>query len=161
MVNTFSGSHQWPMPLMASALLGNKSIISSELFCYVFLHGNVSYVNSLLLSDSNLCHDESVKSSHSMDENNEYAQSCLDAVMQVVWKDDDHYEFCGGGNSCKTMDGKVIFLTQAESYHHCGPAFANYSQLDFEYIVQLQEKAQLQGKAELTNKFSKDRGCKP
>jgi hypothetical protein len=46
-VNTFSASHQWAMPLMASALLGNKSIISSELFCYVFPHANVSYVNSL------------------------------------------------------------------------------------------------------------------
>jgi hypothetical protein len=44
-VNTFSGSHQWSMPLMASALLGNKSIVSSELFRYVFLHANVSYVN--------------------------------------------------------------------------------------------------------------------
>ena len=31
-VNTFSGSHQWSMPLMASALLGNKSIVSSVLF---------------------------------------------------------------------------------------------------------------------------------
>jgi hypothetical protein len=31
-VNTFSGSHQWSMPLMASTLLGNKLIISSELF---------------------------------------------------------------------------------------------------------------------------------
>jgi hypothetical protein len=35
-MNTFSGSHQWSMPLMASALLGNKSILSSELFRYVF-----------------------------------------------------------------------------------------------------------------------------
>ncbi len=83
-VNTFSGSHQWYMPLMATALLGNKSIISSELFRYVFPHANVSYVNSLLQSDSNLCHDESVNSSRSMDENNEYAQSCLDAVMEAV-----------------------------------------------------------------------------
>jgi hypothetical protein len=46
-INTFLGSHQWSMPLMASALLGNKSIISSELFHYVFSHANVSYVNSL------------------------------------------------------------------------------------------------------------------
>jgi hypothetical protein len=36
------------MPLMASALLGNKSIISSELLRYIFPHANVSYVNSLL-----------------------------------------------------------------------------------------------------------------
>ncbi len=33
--------------------LGNKSIASSELFCYVFPHANVSYVNSLIESDSN------------------------------------------------------------------------------------------------------------
>ncbi len=40
-VNLFSGTHQRSMPLMASALLGNKSIISSELFRYVFPHANV------------------------------------------------------------------------------------------------------------------------
>jgi hypothetical protein len=56
-VNSFSGSHQWPMPLMASALLGYKAINSSELYCYIFLHANVSYVNSLLLSDSDLSKD--------------------------------------------------------------------------------------------------------
>jgi hypothetical protein len=158
-VNTISGSHLWSMPLLASTLLGNKSIVSSELFRYVFPHANVSYVNSLLESDLNLCHGECAKSSHLMDENNEYAQSCLDAVMEAVWKDDDHGEFCGGANSCKTTNGKVVFLTQAESYHHRGPAFAHYSQLEFECIVQLQEKIQCQEKAELTNKYSKDCGC--
>jgi hypothetical protein len=70
-----------------------------------------------------------------MDENNEYAQSCLDAVMEAVCKDDDHDEFCGGANSYKTTDGKVVFLTQAESYHHHGPAFAHYSLLEFECII--------------------------
>ncbi len=92
-MNTFTGSHQWSMPLMALALLGNKSIVSSELFHYVFPHANVSYVNSLIYSDSNLCHGECAKSSHLTDENKEYAQSCLDAVMEAVWKDDDHDEF--------------------------------------------------------------------
>ncbi len=57
--------------------------------------------------------------------------------MEAVWKDDDHNEFCGGANSYKTTDGKIVFLTQAESYHHRGPAFAHYSQLEFECIVQL------------------------
>ncbi len=68
--------------------------------------------------------------------------------MEAVWKDDDHNEFCGGTNSYKTTYGKVVFLTQAESYHNCGPAFAHFSQLEFECIIQLQEKVQLQGKAE-------------
>ncbi len=96
-----------------------------------------------------------------MDENDEYAQSCLDAVMEAVWKDDDHDEFCGGTNSYKTTVGKVVFLTQAESHHHRGPAFAHYSQLEFECIVQLQEKVQHQEKAELSNKSSKNCGRKP
>ncbi len=97
-----------------------------------------------------------------MDENNEYAQSCLDAVItEVVWKDDHHDEVCGDENSYKTTDGKVVFLTQAEPYHHHGPAFAHYSQLEFECIIQLQEKVQLQEKSELTNKSFKDCGRKP
>ena len=90
-----------------------------------------------------------------MNENNDDIQSCLDAVIEAAWKDDDHDEFCGGTNSYKTTDSKVVFLTQAESYHHCG-----YSQLEFECIVQLQEKVQLQENAELSNKSSKDRGRK-
>ena len=75
--------------------------------------------------------------------------------MEAVWKDDDHDELCGDANSYETTDGKVVFLTQAESYHHCGPAFAHYSQLEFECIVQLQEKIQRQEKVELSNKSSK------
>ncbi len=47
----------------------------------------------------------------SIDENNEYAQSGLDAVMNAVWKDDDHDEFFGDANPYKTTDGKVIYLT--------------------------------------------------
>jgi hypothetical protein len=48
-VNSFSGSHQWSMPLIASTLFGNKSIISSEIFCHVFAHANVSYVDELIV----------------------------------------------------------------------------------------------------------------
>ncbi len=80
------------MPLMASALLGNKPIVSSELFRYVFPHANVSYMDSLTDSHSNLCHGECAESSNSNGESNEYAQTFLDAVMDAVWKDDDHDE---------------------------------------------------------------------
>ena len=139
-VNAFLGSHQWSMPLMASALLGNRSIISSELYRYVFLHANVSYVNSLLPSRSDLSNEQN-KPTSSVDDNNEYAQSCLDAVMAAVSKDDEHNEFCGGTTSYKTADGTVVFLTQAKSYYHWGPAFTNYSQLEFECIIQLQDKS--------------------
>ncbi len=137
------------MPLMASALLGNKSIVSSELFRYVFPHANISYMNSLMDSHPNLCHGECAESSFLKGESNEYAQTCLDAVMVAVWKYYDHDEFCGGANSYKTIDGKVVFLTQAELYHHRGPAFAHYSQLEFEFIIQLQEKSSTSGKSKI------------
>ncbi len=37
-----------------------------------------------------------------MDENNEYAHSCLDAVMEAVWKNDGHDEFCGGAPNIRS-----------------------------------------------------------
>ena len=52
--------------------------------------------------------------------------------MAAVSKDDEHNEFCGGTTSYNTAYGTVVFLTQAKSYYHRGPAFANYSQLEFE-----------------------------
>jgi hypothetical protein len=86
---------------------------------------------------------------------NEYAHSCPDAVMAAVAKYDEHNETCGGNNSYKTAEGQVMFLTQAESYCHCGPAFAEYSQLEFESIDQLQDKT-------TSSKNTKnDRGQKP
>jgi hypothetical protein len=82
-VNAFSGSHQWSMPLMALTLLGNRSIISSKLYRYVFPHANVSYVDSLLPSRSDFSYEQN-KPTSSVDDNNEYAQSCLDGVMVAV-----------------------------------------------------------------------------
>ena len=139
-INAFLGSHQWSMPLMALALLGNRSIINLELYRYVFPHAHVSYVNSLLPSRSDLSNEQN-KPTSSVDDNNEYAQSCLDAVMAAVSKDDEHNEFCGGTTSYKTADGTVVFLTQAESYYHRGPALTNYSQLEFKCIIQIQDKS--------------------
>ena len=48
--------------------------------------------------------------------------------------------FVEAQNSYKTTDGKVVFLTQAESYHHCDPAFAHYSQLEFTFFAVEQVK---------------------
>jgi hypothetical protein len=79
--------------------------------------------------------------------------------MEAVWKDDNYDGFCGGANSYKTTAGKIVILTQAESYHHRGLAFAHYSQLEFECIV-TSRKSPTSGKSELANKPAKDRGCK-
>jgi hypothetical protein len=103
------------MSLTALALLGSRSIISPELYRYVFPHANVSYVNSLLPSRSDLSNEQN-KPTSSIDDNNEYTQSCLDAFMTTVSKDDEHNEFCVGTTSYKTVDGTVVFLTQAKSY---------------------------------------------
>jgi hypothetical protein len=128
---------------MALALLGNKSIITSELFRYIFPHANVSYVDSLLPSKSDSPDETSHDPIFFDKDNNDYTQSCLDAIMAVISNNEVPNESCGGTTSYKTADGNVIFLTQAESYHHRGPAFANYSQLEFECIIQLQETTSL------------------
>ena len=46
-VNAFTGSHQWSLPLMAFALLGHSSHLTSEIFSYVFSHAAVIYKDSL------------------------------------------------------------------------------------------------------------------
>jgi hypothetical protein len=142
------------MPLMASALFGNKSIVSSEIFRYVFPHANVSYVDESYCSGSNLEHNLS-ESTSSKNDTNEYAHSCLDAVMAAVSKDDEHNETCGGTNTYKTAEDQVVFLTQAESYCYCGPAFDNYSRLEFESIFQFQDRATF------SKNTKNDRGQKP
>jgi hypothetical protein len=73
-VKSFSGSHQWSMSLMALALFGNKSIVSSEIFRYVFPHANVSYVDEMYGLDSNLNYNSS-KSTSIKNDTNEYAHS--------------------------------------------------------------------------------------
>jgi hypothetical protein len=89
---------------MALALLGNRSIISLELFRYIFPHANVSYNNSRLSSKTDFSDDTS------FDKNsNEYVQSCLDAIMAAISKDEDHTKSCGGKSSYKTDDGTVVF----------------------------------------------------
>ena len=60
--------------------------------------------------------------------------------MAAVAKYDEHNKTCDETNSYKTAEGQVVFLTQAESYCHCGPAFIEYSWLEIESTVQLQEK---------------------
>jgi hypothetical protein len=87
------------------------------------------------------------------------AMNMHNPVLMQSWKQFGRMmitmSFVEVGNSYKTTDGKVVFLTQAESYHHCGPAFAHYSQLEFECIVQLQEKVQLQKKSRIDKQIFK------
>ncbi len=63
--------------------------------------------------------------------------------MAAVLKDDEYNEICGETTFLKITEGNVDFLTHAKSYYHWGPAFVNHSQLEFECIVQLQNKAVL------------------
>jgi hypothetical protein len=65
-VNSFSRNHQRSMPLMASALFGNKSIINLERFRYVFPHANVSFANSLCCSNSILNNNSNEPTSRKM-----------------------------------------------------------------------------------------------
>ncbi len=59
------------------------------------------------------------------------------------------------GKMMITMSFVEVHLTQAEPYHHRSPAFAHYSQLEFECIVQLQEKVQRQEKSRIDKQIFK------
>jgi hypothetical protein len=76
-------SSEWSMPLMASALLGNRSIISLDLYRYVFPHANVSYVNSLLPSQSDLSNEQNKPTSSVDDTMNTHNHP---ALMQSLWQ---------------------------------------------------------------------------
>jgi hypothetical protein len=118
-------------------------------------------VNLLLQLDSNLCHGESVKTSSSIDEISEYAQSCLDAVMEAVWKDDEHNEFCGGANSYKQL---MVRLYSYLKLNHIIIVVQNLLIIfswNLSALSNFKKKVQLQEKTKSRNNSSKDPGHKP
>jgi hypothetical protein len=67
-------------------------------------------VDELYGLDSNLKYNLS-KSTSSKNDTNEYAHSCLDAVMAAVAKDDEHNETCKtdkSKTSCFTFGGRAL-----------------------------------------------------
>ncbi|CAM9804630.1 unnamed protein product [Lampetra planeri] len=136
-VNAFSGGAQWSLPLMAYALLGHTSHITSESFRYVFANENVAYIAHCLKAKD----DVQVDASQSTEVRNDnlYAEACLDELFASVDCNEKSADFCGG-TAAYVIGDKRFFLSQAESYAHRGQHFQAFSQLEFECIVELVPK---------------------
>jgi len=135
-INSFAGSHQWSLPVMASALLGHRSHVTSDTYRYIFAHDNVWYKDKQFNKEKiNKKVIETIT-----DKTNEHltVHECLDALNDV---DEDTFEKVGGTRAfhVKSTD-QIILLTQAESYRHRGPWFANMNPLEFECVVELIER---------------------
>ncbi len=147
-INSFSGGRQWSLPLMCSALLGHRSHISSDNYRYIFAHDNVNYVDSKLDNSQFLAEPPSCST-----ETTAYVNECLDALLAAADNNESRGETRGGTTSYKVKDtGKVLFLTQSVSYANRGDNFKYYSQLEFECIVELVEKRNIEGKECNNNK---------
>ncbi|KAG1691106.1 hypothetical protein DVH05_027181 [Phytophthora capsici] len=142
-VNAFSGSTEWSHSLMAYALAGNRSYLSSGSFWYVFPYPLVVYLQGEHSNSD--CSDESSESS-SDSEISDSEGGTLEERMEALIdraNERDSARFPGdatgrnGGARMYKVDGKILLVTQAESYRHRGEAFKEFSALEFKMIVDI------------------------
>jgi hypothetical protein len=139
-VNAFSGSHQWSLPIMASALLGHRSHITSDSYRYIFPHENSKYYDFHFVHEKN---DETIqqRNGDKSYENPLFVEECLDALVVASENCAETIENIGGTATYRIKKhDSVVLVSQAESYLNRGPNFVNMNLLEFECIVALKEK---------------------
>jgi len=136
-VNTFSGSHQWSMPMMALALLGEHAQITSDAFRYIFAHETVAFRDNPIVEDP-----ESTKTKlHSLDKETKVFVDAVLASLSEISPTAKTVQSCGGTTSYRIPGTEeVILLSQVESYIHRGENFHNYNCFEYECIVEVLPK---------------------
>ena len=130
-VNSFSGSHQWSLPVMAYALRGHKSFSSTESFWFLFPHDNVAFRDG--------SNKHKINTSYAMQIlNKEMLEDTLQALQANINEHNDQDSAIGA--RANKVGNSTVFLTQAESYAHQGEHFHDYSQLEFECTTDLIER---------------------
>ena len=145
-VNTFSGSHQWSMPMMALALLGEHAQITSDAFRYIFAHETVAFRDDP--SDEDPAPTNSKL--HSLNKESKVFVDAVLASLSEVSPTTKTVQSCGGTTSYRIPSTtEVVLLSQVESYIHRGDNFHNYNCFEFECIIELLPKTEAK---KLTNK---------
>ncbi|KAG1693611.1 hypothetical protein DVH05_023376 [Phytophthora capsici] len=160
-VNAFTGATEWPHQLMAYALAGYRSYVSSGKFWYVFPHQLVSYIetdtgddemtSSAQFQSDDCDHGDNIVTSEI--ENGEESIAC---GVQVQLETLINESSCGNdsdfvrstrkaGARMFKLDKKIFFVTSAESYRHRGSFFEAYSPLELEMIVDILPRAKPAG----------------
>ena len=139
-VNSLVGGHEWSLRLMAYALMGFVSFESSDTHWFIYPHELVAFVDKepeASGDDNGNGHDND----HG-DDNIGDVENMLNEIISEVERDDE--DSAGrktsgkrGGTRTYNIDGKLVFITQAESFKHRGIHFEAFSPLEFECIVDI------------------------
>lgn len=123
-INTFYGSHQWSMSMMALTLLGEHAQITSDAFHYIFAHQIVAFHNDPIDEDP-----EPTKSKlHSLDKESKVFVDAMLASLSKVSPTTKTVQSCGGMTSYRiTGTTEVVQLSQVKSYIHHGNNFHDYN----------------------------------
>lgn len=157
-VNAFTGATEWPHQLMAYALAGHRSYLSSDTFWYVFPHQLAKFAQDSGVDaeasdvDDDCSDDEASEGNLSEDEvsddnESDFVSDSASNVQAVLEKlvhasvnsssPDTTGSSGRAGNRMYTLGEEVYFVSQAESYRHRGKWFTDYSPLEFEMIVDI------------------------
>ena len=144
-VNAFTGAMEYSKPIMVLASLGRQSFVTSEKYWYSFPHELIGFVANLrktIHSDHNEesenDDDEESKQEEEEIENQEWVMKTLTNLNNTY--DAQEQESCGGTRMFKLSDGKIIYLSQAESYYHRGSHFTSFNELEFDSIVEIKRR---------------------
>ena len=142
-INAFHGGTEYEMRTMIAALLGQKSVMSSEKFRYIFPWDLIAFLNKNIKCKQDDIENENNKLIEEI--NNENILNINDAINEIdtlLEEEDIECEKENKGKSStmyKVNNNTTIFLTQVESYLNRGIHFEKYSPLEFESIVDIKK----------------------
>ncbi|KAG1695178.1 hypothetical protein DVH05_020819 [Phytophthora capsici] len=135
-VNAFSGGTEWSHSLMAYALAGHRSYLSSDSFWYVFPNKLVDYVINEALAGAGPDDDEQIGA----EVEEKVVHETLDDL--IVFANEEETSSAGGAMNTgarmyRISNGEMVLVTQVVSYRCRGKWFEAYSPLEFEMIVDI------------------------
>ncbi|KAG1703379.1 hypothetical protein DVH05_007327 [Phytophthora capsici] len=140
-VNAFSGGNEWSHSLMAYALAGYRSYMSSDTFWYVFPGKLVAHAEELASLGSGSPGPQTADADDDGTTGGDRSiHDELEEIANRAGAGNEPNSSTGCTNSRARMyrvAGETIVVTQAVSYQHRGPLFEEYSPLEFEMIVDL------------------------
>lgn len=143
-INSFSGADEWSHALKVHAITSHRSFISSDIFRFVFLYvlmeffehvDTKTYESVLTEGDLHGCETNEDKVYDQVEDAIEELIHVANESDNGKVSDTNHNHGCGARTFY--INGKVIFVTQAETYFHRGECFKDYTPIEFECIVDI------------------------
>lgn len=142
-VNAFAGATEWSHSLMAYALAGNRSYISSESFWFIFPHDLVKYVDYVQNRDRMATDEEMEDTMESISVQSRIDELIDEANNEDVSRAPREQPPSSSGARMFKVNGEIILVTHAISYRHRGVHFEAFSPLEFEMIVDVLPRSEV------------------